>query len=181
MRKLLLSLLTVFAASAHAQVYKCVDAEGRVTYTNDRTSMQGCTVLKQDLPVSSVPVPERTPSPQATPGGFPRVAPDTQRERDGTRREILQTELAKEQEALAEARKALAEEEARDTPEDRNAPKRTTRTITTPDGGKKTVVDVGPATINLAKREARLQPFKDKAELHQRNVEAIQRELQELR
>jgi hypothetical protein len=173
-RLLLLLLPMVLAAPAHAQVFKCVDDEGRVTYTHDRNMGRGCTMLPQDLPVSSVPSPQRSaPAPAATPGDFPRVTPDAQRTRDNTRREILEAELAKEEQALQEARKALADEEERDAPEDRNARAR----IAQADGS----VKLGPATINQAKRNERIKPFQDKVELHQRNIEALQREMRSLR
>ncbi len=151
----LLLLLTLLAGTAHAQVFKCVDAEGRVTYTNDRNAAQGCTALSQDLPVSSVPSrpAAATPPASATPGDFPRVAPGSQRERDNTRRQILEEELAQEERALADASKALAEQEAVRHGNERNYQR---------------VLD-------------RLQPFKDKVELHQRNVDAIKRELRGLR
>lgn len=159
--RLLLLLTALLAAPAHAQVYKCVDAEGRVTYTNDRGAARGnCTVLSDDQRVSTVPAPASTPArattpaaPAATPGDFPRVTPGDQRARDGTRRQILEGELATEQAALAEAQAALTEQEGIRHGNERNYQR---------------VLD-------------RLQPFKDKVELHQRNIEAIQRELRSLR
>ena len=158
--RLLLLLTALLAAPAHAQVYKCVDAEGRVTYTNDRANTRGCTVLSDDQRVSTVPAPASTPArattpaaPATTPGDFPRVTPGDQRARDGTRRQILEGELATEQAALAEAQAALTEQEGIRHGNERNYQR---------------VLD-------------RLQPFKDKVELHQRNIEAIQRELRSLR
>jgi len=81
------------------------------------------------------------------------VPADTQRARDADRRQILETELAAEERALAEAQAALAEQEAIRTGNERNFQR---------------VLD-------------RLQPFKDKVELHQRNVEALRREMRTLR
>ncbi len=177
MRKLPLVLLLA-APLAHAQIYKCVDAEGRVTYTNSGTEARGCTVLSTEQPVTSVPAPPRAPAaaPQPSPTAFPRVSPETQRARDDTRRQVLEKELAREEEALAQARATLEAEDQRDAPEDRNAPKRTTATV---DG--KTVTKVGPATLNLGKKEARLQPLRDKVELHERNIEALKKEMGSLR
>ncbi|WP_225433335.1 DUF4124 domain-containing protein [Thauera sedimentorum] len=151
----LLLLLTLLAGSAHAQVYKCVDEEGRVTYTNDRTIAKGCTQLSQDQPVSTIPAPAARPSPapSAAPQNFPRVSPDAQRERDQSRRQILEKELAQEESALAEAQKALADQEAVRYGNERNYQR---------------VLD-------------RLAPFKEKVEQHQRNVDALKRELRELR
>jgi hypothetical protein len=159
----LVLLLAAATPLAHADVYKCVDGDGRLTYTNNPTSSRGCTLLSTEQPVSSVPAPARAPQ-ATTPPTFPRVAPDTQRARDDTRRQVLQKELTDEQDALAEALQMLAEEEKRDAPEDRNVRR------TTQDGRSY-------SSINPAKTEARLQPFRDKVELHQRNVEALQREI----
>lgn len=147
----LLLLLTLLAGSAHAQVYKCVDDGGRVTYTNDQAIAKGCTTLPQDQPVSTIPAPAARPSPapSATPQSFPRVSPDTQRERDQSRRQILEKELAQEESALAEAQKALADQEAVRYGNERNYQR---------------VLD-------------RLAPFKEKVEQHQRNVDALKREL----
>jgi hypothetical protein len=157
-RSLLLILPLTFASLAHAAVYKCIDADGRVTYTNDRTLARDCTPLTTDLPVSSVPAPQpRSPAaqpPGATPApGFPRVTPDAQRARDDTRRQILESELAAEEEALKEAQAALTEQESIRLGSERNYQR---------------VLD-------------RLQPFKDKVELHERNLEALRRELRGLR
>jgi hypothetical protein len=150
----LLLLLTLLASPAYAQVYKCVDDEGRVTYTNDRNAAQGCTVLRQDQPVSTVPAPAARPAaPAATPQSFPRVSPDTQRERDQSRREILEKELAGEEAALAEAQKELADQEAVRYGNERNYQR---------------VLD-------------RLKPFQEKVEQHQRNVDALKRELRDLK
>ncbi|THF63821.1 DUF4124 domain-containing protein [Pseudothauera nasutitermitis] len=148
--RLLPLLFAVLAGSAHAQVYKCVDATGRVTYTNDRGASSGCTVLSQDLPISSVPAPAAS---EPAANDFPRVSPGSQRERDDRRRAILEEELAQEQRALEESQSALAEQEAVRHGNERNYQR---------------VLD-------------RLQPYKDKVELHQRNVDAIQRELRGLR
>jgi hypothetical protein len=151
LRTLLLLLTSALASVAHAEIYKCVDEDGRVTYTNDRGLGRGCTQMSEDQPVSSVPLP--APRPQATPSGFPRVAPDAQRARDDTRRQVLEKELQAEEAALAEARQALAEQEAIRLGNERNYQK---------------VLD-------------RLQPFKDKVELHQRNIEALRKEIGSLR
>jgi hypothetical protein len=170
---LVLTLACPLVASAQG-VFKCVDDRGRVTYTNDRNLARGCAPLTGDQPVSSVPsaTPESSPAPAqtrspakpaASNGDFPRVTPETQRSRDDNRRQVLEKELEAEQDALSLAREKLEAEEGRDAPEDRN------------------VMRGGRATINLAKREERLEPFRNAVELHERNVEALQRELSRLR
>ena len=166
--------LAMLAGVAHAQVYKCTGADGSVTYTNDRSIGRNCSALKMDLPVSSIPAvrprstgggggnrastPARSSSSGARAsssssggggGSFPNVSSDTQRARDNTRQQILQSELATEQKALDEAKKALTEQEALRMGNERNYQK---------------VLD-------------RLEPYKNAVELHQRNIDALQREL----
>lgn len=169
-RTLVFLLLTLpLTTSVQATVLKCVDSKGRVTYTNDKNLARNCKPLSGDLPVSSVPssAPAATsPSPRTSPGtdsNFPRVTPDAQRARDDSRRQILDKELESEQAALNQARETLKAEEERDAPEDRN------------------VARDGKRSINLAKREERLQPLRNAVELHERNIEALQREIARIR
>ncbi len=149
---LILALCT--AQLAHAEIYKCIDAEGRTTYTNDRSIARGCKAIQQDQPISSMPAPSRPASAApSSPSSFPKVSPNDQRARDDTRRQVLDKELAAEESALAEAQKQLGEQEAIRLGDERNYQK---------------VLD-------------RLQPFKDKVELHKRNIEALRREISNLR
>lgn len=163
---LLLSILLCgLSQSALADVYKCVDANGRITYTNDPAAARGCSKLDTSQAVSTVPAPARG-SPAAKPaspssgssatsasGSFPRVSPGAQRSRDDTRRDVLQTELANEQRALETAEAELAEQDA---------------------------VRLG-SEQNYQKKLDRLQPFQDRVDLHRRNIEALNKELQGLR
>lgn len=152
---LLLSL--PFAAAADT-LYKCADEGGQVLYTNQKGAGKNCTILSQDQPVSTFTPPPR-PKAQATPGEFPRVSADRQKARDNDRRAILEQELATEQKQLDEARKALAEQEARIEPNERNV------------GG----------SINQAKVQERQKVYRENVQLHERNVEALNRELAGLR
>ena len=143
------SLLCLFAsAGARADIYKCVDEAGHITYTNDKPSPQakGCTLMSRDQPVTTVPAP-------ATPATFPRVDDSTQKSRDNDRRKILETELANEEKLLEAARKEQAEQEAVRNGNERNY---------------QVYLD-------------RVQPFKDKTALHERNVEAIRKEIANLK
>ncbi|MBI1905509.1 MAG: DUF4124 domain-containing protein [Rhodocyclales bacterium] len=116
MRTLLLALLLTTASVAHATVYKCVDANGRVTYTNDSAIARACTPLNTDQAITSIPAPTRKPAGRAPAstgsGDFPRVSPDAQQERDTTRRQVLEKELQTEEQSLAKARESLASREA---------------------------------------------------------------------
>lgn len=143
--------LAGFALPAWADVYKCVDDDGHVTYTNTKPAAKAkCTMLSRDQRVSTVPGrAANTPSP----AGFPKVDGDTQKARDNDRRKILEQELATEQKNLDEAKKELAEQEAVRTGDERNYQR---------------VLD-------------RLQPFKDKVALHERNLEALKKEIGNLR
>lgn len=149
-------LFSVWAVSwialpAWADVYKCVDEDGHVTYTNTKPSPKAkCSALSRDQRVSTVPGrAASTPSP----AGFPRVNGDVQKARDNDRRVILEQELAAEQKNLDQAKKELAEQESIRTGDERNYQR---------------VLD-------------RLQPFKDKVALHERNLEALKKEIGNLR
>lgn len=151
-------LLTLFFASltsgfAQADtLYKCKDESGVVLYTNQKGTSKKCSVLSSDLPISTIPAQKPAPR-NATPGNFPRVDGDTQRGRDGDRRRILDQEFASEQLNLDKARKSLAEGEA------------------TRMGDEK----------NYQKYLDRVQGLKDSVALHERNIEALKRELANLK
>ncbi len=93
------------------------------------------------------------PAKRATPGDFPRVSADTQKKRDDDRRKIIEGELATEQKGLEDAKKALADQEA------------------VREGGER----------NYQRVLDRLKPYQDDVELHQRNVDALQKELSNLK
>lgn len=157
-RLLLLLAALSCAPAARADIFKCVDEAGHVTYTNSRASGKGCTTLSRDQPVSSVPGGSGLPRPAATPvpqngastgsAGFPRVDSGTQRARDTDRRRILEQELSAEQQGLDAARRELDEQVARN-------------------GGDR--------------NSLRAQPLRDKVQLHERNIEALRREISNLR
>lgn len=156
MRLFLLLSLGVMV-NAHAEIYKCVEDGGRITYSNAQG--KDCTRLNVG-PVNTVPAVKAPAGRTASPSGFPRVDPNTQRARDDDRRRILDLELANEENGLGEAKKALAEQEALVLPEERN---------------------VGGRGINGEKVAQRVQPFRDKVALHERNIEALRKEIGNLR
>lgn len=139
---------------AQADVFKCLDNEGRITYTN--TTSKNCKTLSLDpLPVTpAAPTAKSsTTSKNPTPASFPKIDDATQKARDTDRRRILETELATEQKNLEEAKKQVLEQEAVRMGDERNYQK---------------VLD-------------RIQPFKDKVALHERNIVAIKKEISNLR
>ena len=159
-RSELLTSLTIalFCNSALADtLYKCQNADGRTTYTNQKTG-KSCEIISQDKPVSTFSNPQQKAK-QPTPGDFPRVAGEQQKARDSDRRAILEQELASEQKNLDAAKKTLAEQENLILPEERVA------------GGG----------IQQGKREERIKSHRDKVQLHERNLESIRREIGNLK
>jgi len=90
-----------------AQLFKCVDADGKITYSNDVGSTKGCKPLSNEQAISTISMRASPP-----PAAFPRVSNEAQIERDKTRRLVLEKELEGEQSALETARAKLAEQES---------------------------------------------------------------------
>lgn len=149
---LLLALLLRGGLARADTLYKCVDDSGVVLYTNQKGGGRNCKVLSRDLPVSTIAAPKQAPR-SAEPSDFPRVNGDTQRGRDADRRRILEQELATEQQSLEQARKDLAEGES---------------------------IRLGNEK-NYQKYLDRVQGLKDSVALHERNVEALKREMANLK
>lgn len=114
MRFLVVLLFTGCTLGVHAEIYKFVDDQGNVTYTN--MPRPGAKRLQLDPPTAptlKTPEPEPGTKPKArikssTPMYFPKVDTTTQRRRDDMRRQLLMEELGSEQRNLAAARNALA-------------------------------------------------------------------------
>jgi len=148
---LVVALVLALSPPARGDTFKCMDANGRATYTNmkEETKGKNCTVVMREISV--VPA---TPAPHAaaaspSPAGFPKVDPATQKNRDGARRRILEEELSGEEKALAQAKAELTEQEGIRTGDEKNYQR---------------VLD-------------RLQKYKDEVERHEKNVEALKKEL----
>ncbi|MCB5190660.1 DUF4124 domain-containing protein [Methylobacillus arboreus] len=137
--------------SVQAEIYKSVDENGHVTYSN--VPSKGATKLELDPP----PPATAKPKPQATPSNFPRVDTQTQKKRDDQRRQILQEELEAEKAALEEARKAYTEGESK--PE-----------VYRGAGGK--------TFRNVVKFEEKMQRLQADVDAHERNVQLLQKELE---
>ena len=136
-------LISTLALPVSAQtIYKCIDANGGTLISNAKVDKSCKAVVSS--PETTLPAPKYKPAGAAatpTPAGFPRVAEETQKARDGDRRLILEQELAGEQRNLEQARKDLAEQDALHPPADR------------------------------------LAPYRDRVAQHERNIQAIQKEL----
>jgi len=115
-RYLFLLLCMGCSSWVQAEIYKSVDAEGHVTYSN--TPSRGAKKLGLEPlapPSRSTHEPASRPSrarANASPSDFPRVDSSTQRSRDSTRRKILADELATEEKLLADARVNLKQGES---------------------------------------------------------------------
>ena len=157
LRPLILVTFATAALTARAQVteiYKCVDANGNRLYTSDKreTSGRKCELVSREINV--VPAQKQPPvAAPASPSSFPRETPQARASAKERQRDILEKELSSEQQLLDQARKELAEQES------------------TRGGDEK----------NYARVLERLQPFKDSVDLHQKNIEALKRELSNIR
>jgi len=114
MRAVLAVILMLVGAHVGADIYKKVDEEGRVTYSN--VPSKGAQKLNLE-PINTVPSSKPNAQP---PGNFPKVDADTQKGRDSKRRQVLEDELAQEMKQLDDAKKALAEAEATRLGDERN-------------------------------------------------------------
>jgi hypothetical protein len=136
-------------------LWNCKDARGRVTLTNQKndTSGKDCRVVHQER-VSVVPAAKSTPASakSPSPANFPRESAADRASSKSKQRDTIERELTQEQSMLADAKKKLAEQEAVRTGDERNYAK---------------VLD-------------RLKPYKDTVEVHEKNVEALKRELSNL-
>ncbi len=155
MRTLVAMVLMLAAAHAGAEIYKHVDEDGRITYSN--VPSKGAQKLNLE-PLNTVPA-----SKPKSPENFPRVDSDTQKGRDYKRRQVLEDELAQEMKALDEAKKALAEGEGVSLGDE-------AFTVTGKDG-KKII------RHNYQRYLDRVQKLKDDIAAHEKNVDALQQEL----
>lgn len=149
---------------AQAQIYKHVDADGRVTYSN--IPIKGAEILPIEPPPSS-PAAAKPKATQPTPANFPKVDKAEQKQRDDKRRQILEEELAAERKALEEAKQAYAEGEKN--------PEVFKTTVPGKDGKPVTVT-----RRNVAKYQEKMQQLQDNVSLHEKNIELLQQELANL-
>jgi len=140
-------------AQGSGSIWSCRDKEGKTHVTNIRSDTEGmdCRVVEERVTV----VPgggSSSSSPRAKaqpPSGFPRETPAKRASAKDKQRQILEQELEQERALLEKSKNALAEQEAVRYGDERN----------------------------YARVLARLKPYQDTVELHQKNVEALEREL----
>lgn len=105
---LLLLAATVCYVHAQSDVYLCMDGHGNKEYKNTGIT-KGC--KRVDLPgITMIPEPKRpvqtaSTKPASTSAGFPKVDSDTQKARDNDRRQILLDEMNNEEQKLANLKK----------------------------------------------------------------------------
>lgn len=142
---------------AWAEIYKNVDANGHVTYSN--VPSKGAKKLDLEPPASTgFDSKPRTRS--ATPSDFPRVDKQTQGQRDQKRRKILEEELATEKKVLEDAKKTYAENQA-------NAEFFRANNLKEPG--------------NIIKFDENLKRMEAEVEAHKKNVELLQKELDSIK
>ncbi|MEO8158919.1 MAG: DUF4124 domain-containing protein [Betaproteobacteria bacterium] len=151
--------LALLQSVAWAETCKYQDSEGRVIYSNTpHNPPKGAKKIKCfEEPVSrQAPADTNTQSKSTnaeTRPKPPRVSEDTQKTRDNERRRILEQEVADEITQLSRAKEELAAQEA------------------VRNGNEK----------NYQRYLDRLQPYRDAVASHERNIEAIQREIANLK
>ena len=154
MKRVLLALLCAGPLLADAAIYKKVDADGHVTYSNVPLK-GGKKIILEPLPTMQSSARSRS----ASPADFPRVTGETQKTRDDARRKILEDELGNEEKLLDEAKQKL--KIAEDTPEVYHKDGKTFR--------------------NVAKYQENVKNAQEEIKLHEGNIEALKTELSNLK
>lgn len=103
-----LSCLILAAPAAQADIYKYVDENGQVTFTD--VYKKGAKRVDLPGPPTQLPAKDkssRRASYTPSPADFPRIDPGTQKRRDDVRRQVLQDEISGERRSADEARRQL--------------------------------------------------------------------------
>lgn len=144
------------ATPAAADIYKYVDENGQVTFTD--VYRKGAKRI--ELPGAPAPLPAATPekaprraSYQPSPANFPRIDAATQKSRDDIRRQVLQDEIDAERRSADAARRQLQL-------------------------GERVQPGEKPTDATYLERVKRLQAAVAR---HEQNIQSIQRELGNLR
>ncbi len=155
---ILLTILSLaLAGTVRADIYKHVDENGNITFTNRPMKGAQRILIEPSPPPSNTAYRTKSPAGLTRPAAsaltsFPRIDADTQKKRDLNRRDILEEELASERRLLAERRQELAQAEARRSTEDKHSP-----------------------------HQEQLLRLRENLLLHERNITALQSELGKLR
>lgn len=158
---LLLACGVLPAAFAQSDVFLCVDAQGNKEYRNTgstkgckRVDLQGISLIPSPYKKPLVQTAARSPARDGvTPASFPRVSNDAQKARDNDRLQILMREMKTEEDKMARLR-----EEYKGGEPDRL-------------GSEK----------NYAKYQERAALLKENLNRTEKNIEALQREIRNLK
>ena len=146
-------LLPTMALAQATEIYKCLDSGGRPLYTSDKKDTAGkkCVLVSREINVVPATKPPPRTAVSRSSEGFPKESAATRANAKERQRDILEKELADEQQKLAQAQQELIEQES----------------VRTSDG----------RTDSYSKVQERLQKYKDNVDLHQKNIESLRREL----
>ena len=145
----------VLAGAAHGQVteiYKCIDANGKPLYTSDKRDTSGKKCELVSREINVVPT-QKQQSRSSSDRAFPKESPNDRANAMERKRSALEQELQNEEGLLAKAKAALAEQESVRSGDERN----------------------------YARVLERLKPYQDEVARHQKNVDALRAELNQLR
>jgi hypothetical protein len=156
--KLSVLLALLAPSAAHGQIYKCQPPGGSIEFTDIN---RGSYCKLMDLPGMTVPAPARRSGPAparpsqpvTAPGEFPRVDSAEQKARDADRRGILEDELKNEQQKLTELRREFNGGEPERRGDERN----------------------------YAKYQERVAALRDSISRSEKNVDALKREIANIR
>lgn len=141
----------LFAPCALAEICKYVDSDGNMHYTNVAPEKGW---KKLSCGVGDDARGDRSAKATPTPAGFPKVDADTQRGRDGLRRKVLTDELETEEKLLVDARAAYGDGAAAPLPDEQK---------------------------DAQKYANRLAKLRQAVSLHEKNIEALRKELAALK
>jgi hypothetical protein len=186
------AMAAMFAATAQSSttIYKHVDENGRITYTNK--PMKGAVAMELDpitiIPATPAPALQRAsekaepakqdirpamatvtvPSKQ-TATTLAAIEPQVQKRRDEDRRRILEQELAREEQSLATLRASLLQEQQNPA---LVAAVRTAQQATDPSPAQ-----MAEMRANIEKASGRIRGLQATAAEHEKNIEALKKEL----
>jgi hypothetical protein len=173
--KITLSLSLVILCStqfALAEIYKRIDSEGRITYSNVKTAGSVRLKIGNDDPVVKSRKSDSATEKPANSGlnsgasistnthDYAKISTQAQSSRDQTRKMILTSELESEKSALHQAEQAYQEAEVN------------------PEVYKKRNADGSISTFrNVPKYQAKMGELRSAVESHQRNIQLLEKEL----
>jgi hypothetical protein len=183
------SIAVVATTSALAQttIYKHIDDSGRVTYSNK--PMKGAVVLDLEpltvidagpavSPAKATAEKAEAPKPDAKPAvavvtpintALVAFEPLVQRRRDNDRRRILEDELQKEEDSLAGVRNSLSQEQQN--------PMLVAAVRAAQQAADPTPSQMAEFRANIDKASGRIRGLQATATEHEKNIEALKKEL----